>query len=126
MVLPRQVPAIAAQGAARGPEAALRQEAAAVAKAAQHLLSRSSWCCAPWRLQGGATGAAGTDFSSWSDAEIKGFLDQRGEDYDDCPDRPALVGHSCSSSLVSGCGTGLWHSRRMAAEQPNKQRHGSA
>jgi hypothetical protein len=32
-----------------------------------------------------------TDFNSWSDAEIKWFLDLRGEDYDDQDQRPQLV-----------------------------------
>lgn len=31
-----------------------------------------------------------TDFSKWDDSDIKAFLDQRGEDYDDCVDSIAL------------------------------------
>lgn len=46
------------------------------------------------RLQGGGA-AAGTDFSQWSDTELRGFLDQRGEDFDDCEDRAALVRQPC-------------------------------
>ncbi|KAK9828689.1 hypothetical protein WJX72_001532 [[Myrmecia] bisecta] len=32
-----------------------------------------------------------TDFNTWTDQQIKGFLDLRGEDYDDCVDRAMLV-----------------------------------
>lgn len=32
-----------------------------------------------------------TDFTAWTDAEIIAFLDRRGEDHDDCSDRPALI-----------------------------------
>lgn len=35
--------------------------------------------------------AVGTDFSQWSEAEVRAFLEQRGEDYDDCSDMAALV-----------------------------------
>ncbi len=38
-----------------------------------------------------AAAAVGTDFRQWSEAEVRTFLDQRGEDYDDCPDFDALV-----------------------------------
>lgn len=38
-----------------------------------------------------AAAAVGTDFRQWSEAEVRAFLDQRGEDYDDCPDFEALV-----------------------------------
>lgn len=39
-----------------------------------------------------ATAASGlTDFSQWSEAELRTFLDQRGEDFDDCRDRDALM-----------------------------------
>lgn len=35
--------------------------------------------------------AVGTDFRQWSEAEVRAFLDQRGEDFDDCHDFEALV-----------------------------------
>ena len=38
-----------------------------------------------------AAAALGTDFGGWSEAEVRAFLDARGEDYDDCPDFDALV-----------------------------------
>lgn len=38
-----------------------------------------------------AAAALATDFSQWSEVEVRAFLDQRGEDYDDCPDLAALV-----------------------------------
>jgi hypothetical protein len=33
----------------------------------------------------------GTDFSTWSEADIKAFLDQRGGDFDDCTTFQQLV-----------------------------------
>ena len=39
-----------------------------------------------------AAAAMGTDFGRWSEVEVRTFLEQRGEDYDDCHDLPALVG----------------------------------
>lgn len=38
-----------------------------------------------------AAAAVGTDFAAWSEGEIRAFLDQRGEDFDDCQDLAALV-----------------------------------
>jgi hypothetical protein len=38
-----------------------------------------------------AAAAMATDFSQWSEAEVRAFLEQRGEDYDDCQDLAALV-----------------------------------
>lgn len=38
-----------------------------------------------------AAAAVGTDFRQWSKAEVRAFLDQRGEDFDDCQDFDALV-----------------------------------
>lgn len=50
----------------------------------------------PPALQGdthaAAAAALATDFGSWSEAEVRAFLEQRGEDFDDCPDFAALVG----------------------------------
>jgi len=40
-----------------------------------------------------------TDFNTWSDAEIKWFLDLRGEDYDEHDHRPQLV-----RACVRACG----------------------
>lgn len=45
---------------------------------------------------------SGTDFGGWSDAEIRGFLDQRGEDYNDCLDREALVRGGVVGLLCTG------------------------
>jgi hypothetical protein len=42
--------------------------------------------------------SVGTNFKEWDEAEIKAFLDQRGEDYDDCTDRAALVCACCCSA----------------------------
>lgn len=57
-----------------------------------YLSARLSLACLP---QGDAYAAAaaavGTDFRQWREAEIRAFLDQRGEDYDDCADLEALV-----------------------------------
>ena len=56
---------------------------------------------APLCLAQGDTFAAvaaevGTDFVQWSEAEVRAFLEQRGEDYDDCHDMQALVSTSAT------------------------------
>ena len=35
---------------------------------------------------GSGGGGSKTNFRAWSEAELKAFLDKRGEDYDDCHD----------------------------------------
>ena len=42
-----------------------------------------------------AAAAVGTDFAAWAEPEVRAFLEQRGEDYDDCPDFAALVRGGC-------------------------------
>ena len=50
----------------------------------------------------------GTDFAQWSEAEIRAFLDQRGEDYDDCPDLDALVGAGTGWGWLLGRAGSVW------------------
>lgn len=38
-----------------------------------------------------AESSARTNFSAWSETELKAFMDQRGEDYDDCENFVSLV-----------------------------------
>ncbi|PRW59097.1 DEAD-box ATP-dependent RNA helicase 24 [Chlorella sorokiniana] len=38
-----------------------------------------------------AAAAVGTDFRQWSEEDVRAFLDQRGEDFDDCHDFESLV-----------------------------------
>ena len=40
--------------------------------------------------QPAAMAGAGTDFATWAQSEVVAFLEQRGEDYDDCTDFAAL------------------------------------
>lgn len=52
--------------------------------------------------------AVGTDFAQWSEAEVRAFLEQRGEDYDDCRDMQALVStpHPARPVVPSICAGG--------------------
>lgn len=49
-----------------------------------------------------AAAAVGTDFSQWSEAEVRAFLEQRGEDYDDCPDLQALIKRAAECEANTG------------------------
>lgn len=49
-----------------------------------------------------AAAAVGTDFRQWSEAEVRAFLDQRGEDYDDCPDFDALCKRAAECEANTG------------------------
>ncbi|KAL4424909.1 hypothetical protein ABPG77_009638 [Micractinium sp. CCAP 211/92] len=49
-----------------------------------------------------AAAAVGTDFRQWSEAEVRTFLDQRGEDYDDCPDFDALCKRAAECEANTG------------------------
>lgn len=44
----------------------------------------------------------GTNFSDWSEEEIRLFLDRRGEDADDCPDFEALVKRAQMCEAITG------------------------
>eukprot|EP00873_Tetraselmis_striata_P024869 jgi/Tetstr1/445133/TSEL_032931.t1 len=46
--------------------------------------------------------AGGTDFSTWSEAQIKGFLDARGEDFDDCDTFSKLVVRAQECEVSTG------------------------
>ena len=43
-----------------------------------------------------------TDFSRWTDAQIRSFLDLRGGDHDDCVGRQQLVGVFIVNGMASG------------------------
>ncbi|KAI3438924.1 hypothetical protein D9Q98_001338 [Chlorella vulgaris] len=49
-----------------------------------------------------AAAAMATDFSQWSEAEVRAFLEQRGEDYDDCQDLAALIKRACECEVNTG------------------------
>ena len=49
--------------------------------------------------------AAPTNFSEWTEQEINSFLDQRGEDYDDCIDFYALVARAAECEHNTGPAT---------------------
>lgn len=72
--------------------------------AASALRRPASWLPPAGDAYAAAAAAVGTDFRQWSEAEVRAFLEQRGEDYDDCPDLEALVGAKVDCFLfISGC-----------------------
>lgn len=50
-----------------------------------------------------------TDFSAWTDEQIKTFLDNRGGDYDDCVSRPALLERAREVEINTGRAPSLSH-----------------
>lgn len=72
-----------------------------------------------------AAAAVGTDFSAWSEGEVRAFLEQRGEDYEDCRTFEALVSASrgpccCAAAALveleaGGCVWAAWAAAQHAA-----------
>lgn len=59
-----------------------------------------------------AAAAVGTDFRQWSEAEVRAFLEQRGEDYDDCQDFAALVRDAGLALVVASLASTVWLEQR--------------